>query len=123
MLAEINGFDFTPFIIASTYDVNSTKEYFEWQDANYNNHKELKRTRVTGGFELRIPADGNITYSKFINALKTETICERVDIKLFVNNENEIRTISSYYSFKPILRKNYKGKKIYDSFRFELEEY
>lgn len=123
MLAEISGFDFTPFIIASTYDVNSTKEYSEWQDANYNNHKELKRTRVSGGFELKFPADGNATYSKFINALKAATVCERASIKLFVTNENEMRTISSYYSFMPVLRKNHGGKKTYDSFRFELEEY
>ena len=123
MLAQINGFDFTPYIVTSTYEVNSEKEYHQWQDANYNYHKELKRKRVVGEFELKFPSDGNVTYTKFIDALRSAEAGERIDITLFVANENTIRTISAYYSFNPVLRKNYAGKKVYDSFAFNLEEY
>lgn len=123
MVAKIIGFDFSPYIVTSTYEVNSEKEYYTWQDGNYSYHKELKRKRVVGEFEIKFPADGNVTYTKFIEALKSVEANEVIGITLFVTNENVERTIFAYYSFYPVLRKNYQGKKVYDSFKFELEEY
>ena len=120
MLASINGVDITKHILASTYDVNNEEIYNEWEDGYYIKHRDYLRDKVTGAFNLKF-LKGTTDYVDFISLIEGAKRNGIIPMKVFVSNLNTEKTIDAYYSFRPVVRKNF-ADKVYDQFTFYLEE-
>lgn len=48
----INGIDFGGHVIAGTYAVQNNNIYAAWTDGNGSNHRQLKREKMQGSFDM-----------------------------------------------------------------------
>lgn len=98
---KINGVDYSDFVVAESYQVQSNDIYKSWIDANEKEHRCVTRTRVSGSFKMFFNNAEN--YSAFMSALKN---CKNNDtsypITVFDNYENQLVSISAFLSFTTV---------------------
>lgn len=97
--AEKQYLDLTNNIVVPSYAVNNTLIYDEWQDANLNKHKYIRRTKITGSFTLLFTnVDDYVNFKNFYKDCIQNTT--RIDAQLWVENEHQLKDAVIYMDFE-----------------------
>lgn len=99
-MIEVNGIDFTECVQETTYKVDEQDVFTKWTDANGVDHRKVIRQRITGSFDLVFIEGYKKTYTEFMEAVKAAKTDGALEITLSVNNLDEVKTISCFYSIK-----------------------
>ena len=120
-LFDINGTDFTTFITAPSYKVNSLDVYEEWTDANKITHRDVVRTRVSGGFTLKFETKQE--YDSFFTIYNTNKAPGGyITATLFINNLGTSLTKNVFLEMEPANTIPFFGAKSYDGFEVTVRE-
>lgn len=94
--AKIGDIDITPFINEKSYKMDSVPVENKWTDANYAEHVDEVRRRVTGSFDLAFITDEQ--YNDFITLLNNNKSGNLLTITVYVGSDiNNLQTIYAYY--------------------------
>lgn len=94
--AKIGDIDITPFINEKSYKMDSVPVENKWTDANYAEHVDEVRRRVTGSFDLAFVTDEQ--YNDFITLLNNNKSGNLLTITVYVGSDiNNLQTIYAYY--------------------------
>lgn len=94
--AKIGDIDITPFINEKSYKMDSVPVENKWTDANYAEHVDEVRRRVTGSFDLAFITDEQ--YNEFITLLNNNKSGNLLTITVYVGSDiNNLQTIYAYY--------------------------
>lgn len=91
--------DLTEWIEVPTWECNSEAVYNDWTDANYMNHRDVVRRRITGSFSVKPPSAAAQVY--MIEKIR-DNINENTDIiklRVYINNRHETKAISAFLDF------------------------
>lgn len=124
-LLSINGVDFTKNIVVPSWAINSTEIATAWTDGNGIFHRDVTRTRVTGTFSFkdrsRNQSDDYAAFRAALDAVATAN--NAYTLTVWINNEEQARTIESYLTYTPSMTRSKSGGPIYpDAFQIRLEE-
>lgn len=123
-LFQIDGHDYTAYILNPTYSVNSVPVFSEWVDANYITHREVYRTRVSGSFQMRFfkQQDIDLFFMRLGNVKSTGLRQNAYKITVYVSNDKEAREIEAFLNPQPSLIRYAHGGINYAAFDVVLEE-
>ena len=94
-LFKINSTDLTKFERADVHSVNREDEWEEWTDGNWNTHREICRTRVTGSVVLGFSKETD--FSTFISLLTTaRNAAGYYPITVWCSNTNTSETVNAF---------------------------
>ena len=99
-LFNIAGVDLTKHITVPSYEVNQEDEYKKWTDANYIEHRECFRKRISGKFTMKFLDKAR--YFEFLELLETNReVGGYTPASLYVNNLNKVVATNVFISIAP----------------------
>ena len=122
MLFNVNGKDYTRRIISGSYGVNSYDQYKEWTDANYDTHRHVFRSQVTGSFLMYFGRESE--YNAFLEDMRTVKNNDgSFTISVACNNTNDFRSNRKcYVEFNPVREQRVIGEAWYPQVQIKIEE-
>ena len=125
MLLTIDGYNYDNYIVESTYSINDKPEYggTAYTDGWWKKHRTVVRNTVSGTVTLAmLPSD----YNAFVSRLQGgEGVEGDHRVGLYVNNQNEFRTIRAYISVTSrvaIATKQFNNSKVFFNADLTIEE-
>ena len=95
--------DYTNKVLADDYKVNKTKVEEIWSDGNVNEHRRLKRSRITGTFKMRFIHLSD--YQAFIADLEAKTTTGGyVLARIFCVNTQTVESAALFIDYTPTMR-------------------
>lgn len=125
MLLMIDGYNYDDYVVENTYEVNDRPEYggTSYTDGWCKKHRTVVRTIVGGTVTLAMPPSA---YNAFVGRLKTNAGVEGDhEVRLFINNQNELRTITAYVDVVgrvAIATKQFNNQKVFFNAIVTIEE-
>lgn len=121
---KIEESDFSGHMIAGTYSVIRRPVYSTWNDGNGNSHRQLKRYKMQGSFDMFFRTMEE--YQDFINAIessKTANVNSYVAATLTDNMSNEDIEGYFYLDFSPLRNRDAKWNDYMQAFTVNVEEF
>ncbi len=121
-LITINQNDYSKYVLAGTYQINSNDEYEEWQDGWFVTHRIVIRKRISGS--IRIKFKSFEEYQAFIADLDAvRAVDGSCLIGLYVNNTGETAAVNAFIRNDMTVQK-YRGDnlKVVNEFDLKIEE-
>ena len=92
---QIGTTDMTPFIDLQNFKVNSEDVYETWTDGNYNEHREIARTRIVG--TLKLGFSDLTEFDSFRSLMASNRNANGYyPIQIYVNNLNSTESINAF---------------------------
>lgn len=120
-LFKIGDKDLTKHIMVPTYKINSQPDYYEWTDANYTKHRDIRRRVISGSFTVKFVEQTD--YYDFITLINENTEADgSTPVSLYVNNLNKVSNTKVFITIDPENTLPLYGKRSYDGFEVTIEE-
>lgn len=118
---KIGSNDYTNNVLNDgNYKVNNVEEYIEWTDANFTIHRDIRRKRVSGTFNMMFRTKASYeAFIAYIASTKTNgyNICE-----IKCNNEiNTLENVKLFINFTPTLEQKNNMQLDYGRFQVSVE--
>lgn len=117
----INDADYSDYIVASSYDVNSEDVYESWKDANFTEHRVTVAEKVKGKFKI-LCDPFRFTVGAFLSAWNAAVTNNVITLELYVINKNILKEVNCYYNIKSAQHIKSIGGKLYDVLEVEISE-
>ena len=92
---KIGSTDLTAFADIQNYSVNQDDVWQEWTDGNWNGHRDIVRTRISGTVKLGFRTAAS--WEAFLALLAAEkTAAGYYPVTLYVNNTGALETVSAF---------------------------
>lgn len=92
---QVGSTDLTPYIDLQNFDVNSEEVYESWTDGNFNEHRVISRTRITG--KIKLGFKDLTDFDNFRSLMSSNrNVNGYYSIKVYVNNLNSTETINAF---------------------------
>lgn len=122
-LFVVDNKDFTMHIKVPSYKVNDEDIYEEWEDSDYNTHRDITRTRVSGDFTLLYDdVDELDDFFDTINTLKESSDNGAIEMTVYCNNTHSVKTITAFIKYEPANEKPFFGKEKVSGFSVTIKE-
>lgn len=114
--------DFTPYITVPSYKINNVPVYNTWTDANYKQHRDILRYKISGSFKLLFNSETDL--NRFLDDIENmeDVTTGTVPVKVYVNNLSRQEEIDAFISFTMANEKPYYGVKEHEGFEVKVEE-
>lgn len=120
----INGIDFGSHVIAGTYSVQNDDIYASWTDGNGRNHRQLKRKKMQGSFDMIFRTmDEYESFMAAIKASQEENLNSYVSATLTDNLSNEDVESNYYFDYTPIRNRDADWRDYFEKFTVNVEEF
>lgn len=120
-LFKIGDTDLTSNILVPTYKINSHPSYYEWTDANYTKHRDIRRRIIQGDFTIKFVKQED--YFNFITLLENNTEADgSTPVSIYVNNLNKVSETKVFITIDPTNTLPLYGVRKYDGFQVSIEE-
>ena len=94
-LFKISTTDLTKWEDTTKHQVNRTDVYSTWTDGNWNDHREIVRTRVSGSVYLNFSRETD--YANFVSLLTSaRNVNGYYPITIWCNNTNTSETLNAF---------------------------
>ena len=122
-LFVVGGKDFTNHITVPSYKVNKEPVTETWTDANYVDHSEVIRTRISGNFKLLYDDVSELDeFFDTIEAAKAASDDGTVTATLYLNNKHTVETAVVKVSYSPANEKPNFGREKLSGFEVTIKE-
>lgn len=120
-LFKIGDKDLTNNILVPTYKINSQPSYYEWTDANYTKHRDIRRRVIQGTFTIKFVKQED--YFDFITLLENNTGTDgSTPVSIYVNNLNKVSDTTVFITIDPENTLPLYGTRKYEGFQVSIEE-
>lgn len=120
----INGIDFGGHVIAGTYAVQNNNIYAAWTDGNGSNHRQLKREKMQGSFDMFFRTmEEYETFMAAIKASQETNFNTYVSATLTDNLSNEDVESNYYFDYAPIRNRDADWRDYLEKFTVNVEEF
>lgn len=121
MILEINGVNFTEFVVAGTYAVNREYLYSLWEDLAHKEHRSDVRRRVVGEFDMYFK--NSLDYSVFVDRAFNQIGSDgTAAITCSVNNSNDTFEGRAFITYAPVRSRTPDGVDFMEQFTVKIEE-
>lgn len=100
MLVILGNKDLTKYVLSDSYDIQLTRKFEEWTDANYKKHRIYTANKVSGSFGLICGSSNGITVDELLNLITSNTENDVLTITVFVKNTNAMESIECFYTLE-----------------------
>ena len=121
---SINGKDYTPYIVAGSYNVNTEDKYDSWEDGNMIQHRVIASSKVVGSIQLccseettRFPEVSTLLAD--LNAVTDNGV---LSIGVYVPSLGTIKAVDCYYKLDNVSHIKSLGNKFTDIFELKITE-
>ena len=115
--------DFTHHITVPSYKVNDDEVYEKWTDANYSDHREITRHKVSGSFKVLYDVIEELDdFFDTIEDLKAESDDGSIEMTVYLNNKHTTKTITGFISYTPANEKPFFQREKVSGFEVKIEE-
>lgn len=122
-LFVVDGKDFTHHITVPSYKVNEEQEYEKWTDADYKQHREITRKKISGSFKVLYDVIEELDdFFDTIENLKTESDDGSIEMSVYINNLHMVKVITGFISYTPANEKPFFQKEKVSGFEVKIEE-
>ena len=123
-LFVVGGKDFTNHITVPSYKINKEPVYETWTDANYVDHQEVTRTRISGSFKLLY--DDVSELDEFFDTIDAAKAASddgnTVTATLYLNNKHTTETAAVRVNYTPANEKPNFGVEKVSGFEVTIKE-
>ena len=94
-ILEINGVDFSEYVVQKTYKIQNNTEYAEWVDGNRISHRTITRKKAGGTFNMTFTTEA--AYAAFQAALQAATVPDGyTQLTLYASNDHQLLQIDAF---------------------------
>lgn len=120
MTVLINTTDISKYVQESSYKVNQEETYVEWEDAIYQSHRRLARTKVKGSFDLVFVTEDEL--ASFLTLVNDNRAANALIMTVYVMNLGQTVTKRFFYKIKGTKTAQINDRYVYKRYTMELEE-
>ena len=94
----VNNTDLTGYIVAGSYNIDSSDEYESWKDGNFREHRIIVTSKVSGSFEIVCSnRTGSITLADFLETWDGAVDNGVVTLGLYIPTRDKFELLEAYY--------------------------
>lgn len=119
----INGVDYTPDIVAGSYNINTEDAYESWNDANMVEHRIVVSSKVVGSVQILCSEEGNWPrVADFLADIDAVTNNYVLYCGLYVPSRGRFEALNVYYKLENTSHIKSIGGKFTDIFTLTIKE-